>query len=103
VGNVERVNFSERLFNLLLLLFQILALKAEALLKLCRPEEAEMVITSAQKVETALRKATGMLTDTTILIVQVQIDMALGRYFSVSSIFLPNVLSSCLSLFFEIS
>ncbi|CAM6034116.1 unnamed protein product [Sphagnum compactum] len=59
---------------------QILALKAEALLKLCRPEEAEMVITSAQKVETALRKATGMLTDTTILIVQVQIDMALGRF-----------------------
>jgi tetratricopeptide (TPR) repeat protein len=59
---------------------QILALKAEALLKLCRPEDAEMVITSAQKVETALRKATGMLTDTTILIVQVQIDMALGRF-----------------------
>ncbi|CAM6025301.1 unnamed protein product [Sphagnum balticum] len=59
---------------------QILAFKAEALLKLCRPEEAEMVITSAQKVETALRKATGMLTDTTILIVQVQIDMALGRF-----------------------
>jgi vacuolar-type H+-ATPase subunit C/Vma6 len=101
VGNVKIVNFSERLFNLLLL--QILALKAEALLKLCRPEDAEMVITSAQKVETALRKATGMLTDTTILIVQVQIDMALGRYYSVSSIFLPNVLSCCLSLFFEIS
>ncbi len=100
MGNVERVKISERLFNLLLL--QILALKAEALLKLCRPEEAEMVITSAQKVETALRKATGMLTDTTILIVQVQIDMALGRYYLVSSMFLPNVLNS-LSLSFEIS
>jgi hypothetical protein len=59
--------------------FQILTLKAEALLKLCRPEEADTVIMSAQKMETALRKATGMPPDTNMLIVQADIDMALGR------------------------
>ncbi|CAK9190578.1 unnamed protein product [Sphagnum troendelagicum] len=59
---------------------QILTLKAEALLKLCRPEEADTVIMSAQKVETALRKATGMPPDTNMLIVQANVDMALGRF-----------------------
>ncbi|CAM6020557.1 unnamed protein product [Sphagnum balticum] len=59
---------------------QILTLKAEALLKLCRPEEADTVIMSAQKVETALRKATGMPPDTNMLIVQADVDMALGRF-----------------------
>ncbi|CAN5952660.1 unnamed protein product [Sphagnum jensenii] len=59
---------------------QILTLKAEALLKLCRPEEADTVIMSAQKVQTALRKATGMPPDTNMLIVQADVDMALGRF-----------------------
>jgi len=59
---------------------QFFALKAEALLKLHRLEEADIVLSTAQKIEGALRKSTSMEADTTTLLVQAQVDMAVGRY-----------------------
>jgi tetratricopeptide (TPR) repeat protein len=59
---------------------QLFALKAEALLKLHRLEEADIVLSTAQKIEDALRKSTSMEADTTTLLVQAQVDMAVGRF-----------------------
>ncbi|CAM6061700.1 unnamed protein product [Sphagnum tenellum] len=59
---------------------QLFALKAEALLKLHRLEEADIVLSTAQKIEGALRKSTSMEADTTTLLVQAQVDMAVGRF-----------------------
>ncbi len=61
-------------------LLQVFAFKAEALLKLHRHEEADTVVSAAQKVETTLRKCRNVPADTTMLLVQSEIDMALGRY-----------------------
>ena len=47
-------------------------------------EDAETVLLAAQKVEDALRKVTSLPADTTTLLVQAQIDMALGRYLLLS-------------------
>lgn len=60
-------------------LLQVFAFKAEALLKLHRHEEADTVVSAAQKVETTLRKCRNVTADTTMLLVQSEIDMALGR------------------------
>jgi hypothetical protein len=60
-------------------LLQVFAFKAEALLKLHRHEEADIVVSAAQKVETTLRKCRNVPADTTMLLVQSEIDMALGR------------------------
>lgn len=54
-------------------------MKAEAFLKQQKHEEAETVLLAAQKVEDALRKVTSLPADTTTLLVQAQIDLALGR------------------------
>jgi tetratricopeptide (TPR) repeat protein len=61
-------------------LLQVFAFKAEALLKLHRHEEADTVVSAAQKVETTLRKCRNVPADTTMLLVQSEIDMALGRF-----------------------
>jgi hypothetical protein len=58
---------------------QLFALKAEAFLKLHRYEEADVVLSAAKKIEGALRKSTSMQADTRTLLVQAQVDMALGR------------------------
>jgi len=63
-----------------LLWVQLFSLKAEAFLKQQKPEDADTVLLAAQKVEDALRKVTSLPADTTTLLVQAQIDMALGRY-----------------------
>ncbi len=55
-------------------------MKAEAFLKQKKPEDADTVLLAAQKVEDALRRVTSLPADTTTLLVQAQIDMALGRY-----------------------
>lgn len=60
-------------------LLQIFSLKAEAFLKQRKPENADTVLLAAQKVEDGLRKCTSLPADTTTLLVQAQIDMALGR------------------------
>ncbi|CAK9270182.1 unnamed protein product, partial [Sphagnum jensenii] len=59
---------------------QLFALKAEAFLKLHRYEEADIVLSAAKKIEGALRKSTSMQADTRTLLVQAQVDMALGRF-----------------------
>ncbi|CAK9872936.1 unnamed protein product [Sphagnum jensenii] len=59
---------------------QLFALKAEAFLKLHRYEEADVVLSAAKKIEGALRKSTSMQADTRTLLVQAQVDMALGRF-----------------------
>lgn len=59
---------------------KVFAFKAEALLKLHRHEEADTVVSAAQKVETTLRKCRNVPADTTMLLVQSEIDMALGRF-----------------------
>ncbi|CAM6038647.1 unnamed protein product [Sphagnum compactum] len=59
---------------------KVFAFKAEALLKLHRHEEADTVVSAAQKVETSLRKCRNVPADTTMLLVQSEIDMALGRF-----------------------
>jgi tetratricopeptide (TPR) repeat protein len=59
---------------------QLFALKAEAFLKLHRYEEADIVLSAAKKIEGALRKSTSMQADTQTLLVQAQVDMALGRF-----------------------
>jgi hypothetical protein len=58
---------------------QLFALKAEAFLKLHRYEEADIGLSAAKKIEGALRKSTSMQADTRTLLVQAQVDMALGR------------------------
>lgn len=60
--------------------FQIVALKAEALVKLSKPEEADAVLQSALKGESLMRKSSSSPADTSILCVLAQIDMALGRF-----------------------
>lgn len=62
-------------------------MKAEAFLKQQKHEDAETVLLAAQKVEDALRKVTSLPADTTTLLVQAQIDMALGRYSIISFLF----------------
>lgn len=59
---------------------QVFSLKAEAFLKQKKPEEADTVLLAAQKVEDGLRRVTSLPADTTTLLVQAQIDMALGRF-----------------------
>lgn len=59
---------------------QLFSMKAEAFLKQQKHEEAETVLLAAQKVEDALRKVTSLPADTTTLLVQAQIDLALGRF-----------------------
>lgn len=59
---------------------QIVALKAEALVKLSKPEEADAVLQSALKGESLMRKSSSSPADTSILCVLAQIDMALGRF-----------------------
>ena len=60
-------------------------MKAEAFLKQQKHDDAETVLLAAQKVEDALRKVTSLPADTTTLLVQAQIDMALGRYLIITS------------------
>jgi hypothetical protein len=71
---------------------KVFAFKAEALLKLHRHEEADTVVSAAQKVETTLRKCRNVPADTTMLLVQSEIDMALGR--SVFNLLCRSPLSS---------
>jgi tetratricopeptide (TPR) repeat protein len=59
---------------------QIVALKAEALVKLSKPEEADAVLQSSLKGEGLTRKSINTPPDTNILCVLAQIDMALGRF-----------------------
>ncbi|XP_024370770.1 TPR repeat-containing thioredoxin TTL1 isoform X1 [Physcomitrium patens] len=59
---------------------QLFALKAEAFLKQQKHEDADSVLLAAQKVEDMLRRVTSLPADTTTLLVQAQIDMALGRF-----------------------
>jgi len=63
-----------------LFLLQVFSLKAEAFLKQQKPEDAITVLFATQKVEDALRRVTSLPADTTTLLLQAQIDMALGRY-----------------------
>lgn len=57
-----------------------MALKAEALVKLCKPEEADAVLQCAMKGEGLTRKSSSTPFDTNVLCVLAQIDMALGRF-----------------------
>ncbi|KAJ7539092.1 hypothetical protein O6H91_11G077000 [Diphasiastrum complanatum] len=59
---------------------KVLVLKAEALLSIHRPDEAAQVLSTAQKLETALTKAGLALPDSTVFVVQAQLDMSQGRY-----------------------
>lgn len=70
---------------MMLLLFQLFSLKAEAFLRQQKHDDAEIVLLAAQKVEDALRRVTTLPADTTTLLVQAQIDMALGRYLIIDS------------------
>lgn len=59
---------------------QIVALKAEALVKLSKPEEADAVLQGALKGENLMRKSSSSSADTNILCVMAQINMSLGRF-----------------------
>ncbi|KAJ7298127.1 hypothetical protein O6H91_Y015600 [Diphasiastrum complanatum] len=59
---------------------KVLALKAEALLNLHRPDEAAQVLSIAQRLEAALTTGGITLPDSTVLVVQAQFDMSQGRY-----------------------
>ncbi|KAG6541934.1 hypothetical protein Mapa_016659 [Marchantia paleacea] len=59
---------------------QILAYKAEALLKLHRPDEADEVFANVRKVEEVLKRQSFAAINIVVLIIQAQIDMAMGRF-----------------------
>jgi tetratricopeptide (TPR) repeat protein len=59
---------------------QVMAYKAEALLKLHKPEEADSVISSAKRFEETLKRSALAQTYSLVLLVQAQVDMALGRF-----------------------
>lgn len=59
---------------------QIVALKAEALVKLSKPEEADAVLQCSLKGENLMRKSSNTPVDTNVLCVLAQIEMALGRF-----------------------
>eukprot|EP00249_Psilotum_nudum_P021274 c28041_g3_i3 orf=546-3113(+) len=58
---------------------QIYGYKAEALLKLQRPDEADSVLAAAQRVENSLTKPGVMPADSSLFVIRAHIDMALGR------------------------
>lgn len=59
---------------------QVMAYKSEALLKLHRPEEADSVMSNSRRFEETLKRTSLTQTYSTVLFVQAQVDMALGRY-----------------------
>jgi tetratricopeptide (TPR) repeat protein len=59
---------------------QLFALKAEAFLKLHKYEEADILLTTAHKIESGLSKSTSIQADIRTLLVQAQVDMTLGRF-----------------------
>ncbi|OAE36004.1 hypothetical protein AXG93_93s1430 [Marchantia polymorpha subsp. ruderalis] len=59
---------------------QILAYKAEALLKLHRPDEADEVFANVRKVEEVLKRQSFAAINIVVLIIQAQMDMAMGRF-----------------------
>ncbi|KAL3680795.1 hypothetical protein R1sor_023751 [Riccia sorocarpa] len=59
---------------------QILAYKSEALLKLHRPEEADEVFANVRKVEEVLKRQSFSAINVVVLVIQAEIDMALGRF-----------------------
>lgn len=59
---------------------QVFGYKAEALLKLQRPEEADVVLSTAQKLEGALTKLGVTPADSFLFVVRAHVDMALGRF-----------------------
>jgi DnaJ family protein C protein 7 len=61
----------------------VLGYKAEALLKLHKPEEADVVLPKALDVERTLAKLGITPQDSFILMVRAQVDLALGRYVGV--------------------
>lgn len=61
-------------------LLQIVALKAEALVKLSKAEEADAVLQCSLKGEGLMRRSSSTPADTNVLYVLAQIDMALGRF-----------------------
>ena len=58
----------------------MLGYKAEALLKLHKPDEAGAVVSKASDVERTLTKLGITPPDSFLFMVQAQVDMALGRY-----------------------
>eukprot|EP00250_Pteridium_aquilinum_P021272 c25078_g1_i1 orf=621-3401(+) len=59
---------------------QVFGYKAEALLKLRKPDEADVVLSRAQKIEEALTKLGITPADSFLYVVRAQLDMALGRF-----------------------
>lgn len=71
--------------NLLEWFLQLIACKAEALLKLHQVEEAESILSNIPKLENyppccSQTKVFGMLAEVYLLYVRAQVEMALGRY-----------------------